>query len=156
MLRGHKLGPYISMSETGKVELVPECDNKAVFVKCPSIPCGTRLTDQYDQFKSYGVYEDTLVASVHSVQGNESTEPPATTGPTLDTWDLSGIGARTPTGGRIVGGRASQPQAWPFLVAIHRDGYFHCGGVVINENWVLTAAHCVDKYENIFNVLHLL
>ncbi|XP_057339605.1 serine protease nudel [Microplitis mediator] len=151
VLRGHKLGPYISMSETGKVELVPECDNKAVFVKCPSIPCGTRLTDQYDQFKPYGVYEDTLVASVHSVQGNESTEPsPATTGPTpIDTsWDLSGIGARTPTGGRIVGGRASQPQAWPFLVAIHRDGYFHCGGVVINENWVLTAAHCVDNHHS--------
>jgi hypothetical protein len=48
-------------------------------------------------------------------------------------------------GGRIVGGKLSKPTAWPFLVAIFRDGNFHCGGSLITEEWVLSAAHCVHE-----------
>lgn len=47
---------------------------------------------------------------------------------------------------RIVGGRTSQPQAWPFLVALYRDGYFQCGAVILDSLWIMTAAHCVDGY----------
>ncbi|KAG7203877.1 hypothetical protein KM043_017931 [Ampulex compressa] len=47
---------------------------------------------------------------------------------------------------RVVGGRASRPKAWPFLVAIYKDGKFHCGGVILNEWWILTAAHCLDGH----------
>lgn len=47
-------------------------------------------------------------------------------------------------GGRVVGGQASQPAAWPWVVALYRDGDFHCGGVLLDETWVMTAAHCVD------------
>jgi hypothetical protein len=46
--------------------------------------------------------------------------------------------------GRVVGGQASQPAAWPWVVALYRDGEFHCGGVLLDESWVMTAAHCVD------------
>lgn len=46
--------------------------------------------------------------------------------------------------GRVVGGQASQPGAWPWVVALYRDGDFHCGGVLLDESWVMTAAHCVD------------
>jgi hypothetical protein len=46
--------------------------------------------------------------------------------------------------GRVVGGQASQPAAWPWVVALYRDGDFHCGGVLLDETWVITAAHCVD------------
>lgn len=46
--------------------------------------------------------------------------------------------------GRVVGGQASQPGAWPWVVALYRDGNFHCGGVLLDESWVMTAAHCVD------------
>lgn len=48
-------------------------------------------------------------------------------------------------GGRIVGGKLSSPTSWPFLVAIFRDGHFHCGGSLILEDWVLSAAHCVHE-----------
>lgn len=45
---------------------------------------------------------------------------------------------------RVVGGKPSQPTSWPWVVAIYRNGAFHCGGVLVSEKWVLTAAHCID------------
>lgn len=48
------------------------------------------------------------------------------------------------TSGRVVGGKKSQLGAWPWLIALYRDGFFHCGGVILDEAWVMTAAHCVD------------
>lgn len=47
--------------------------------------------------------------------------------------------------GRVVGGKSSAPAAWPWVVAIYRNGVFHCGGVIINEQWIMSAAHCVSK-----------
>ena len=49
----------------------------------------------------------------------------------------------------IVGGREATPGEWPWQVAIVDkgpnlyNGQF-CGGSLINRDWVLTAAHCVD------------
>lgn len=45
---------------------------------------------------------------------------------------------------RVVGGKPCQPTSWPWVVAIYRNGAFHCGGVLMSENWILTAAHCID------------
>lgn len=45
---------------------------------------------------------------------------------------------------RVVGGKPSQPTSWPWVVAIYRNGAFHCGGVLMSESWIITAAHCVD------------
>jgi len=38
--------------------------------------------------------------------------------------------------GRIVGGGYTNPLQWPFVVAIYRDGKFHCGGTIYTERWV--------------------
>lgn len=46
---------------------------------------------------------------------------------------------------RVVGGIPSQPAAWPWVAALYRDGMFHCGGVILNQHWVMSAAHCVQK-----------
>ncbi|XP_077288082.1 serine protease nudel [Arctopsyche grandis] len=48
--------------------------------------------------------------------------------------------------GRVVGGKSSAPAAWPWVVAIYRNGAFHCGGVIISDQWIMSAAHCVSKY----------
>lgn len=44
---------------------------------------------------------------------------------------------------RIFGGGTSLPGLWPWQVALIVDSLFHCGGSLIAENWVVTAAHCV-------------
>jgi len=48
---------------------------------------------------------------------------------------------------RIVGGSESLPGSWPWLVGLHGgvDQVFFCGGILINEYWVLSAAHCVGN-----------
>lgn len=46
---------------------------------------------------------------------------------------------------RIIGGKPSKVSEWPFIVALFgADSDPFCGGSLVNDQWVLTAAHCVD------------
>jgi len=45
---------------------------------------------------------------------------------------------------RIVGGVEAKPHSWPHQVALFIDDMYFCGGSLISEQWVLTAAHCMD------------
>jgi corin len=48
---------------------------------------------------------------------------------------------------RIVGGAESAPGDWPFLAALlgGPEQVFYCAGVLISDQWVLSASHCVGK-----------
>lgn len=47
---------------------------------------------------------------------------------------------------RIVGGRPTGVNRYPWIARIVYDGRFHCGGSLLTEDHVLTAAHCVRRY----------
>ncbi|KAM4700136.1 chymotrypsin-like elastase family member 1 [Discoglossus pictus] len=50
---------------------------------------------------------------------------------------------------RVVGGTNSAKNAWPWQITLQYlsggSWYHTCGGTLIRANWVLTAAHCVDR-----------
>ncbi|XP_072152014.1 trypsin-1 isoform X2 [Bemisia tabaci] len=46
---------------------------------------------------------------------------------------------------RIVGGRPTGVNRYPWLARLVYDGQFHCGASLINGDYVLTAAHCVRR-----------
>ncbi|ERL85746.1 brachyurin [Dendroctonus ponderosae] len=48
------------------------------------------------------------------------------------------------SGLRIIGGNVAARGAFPYQAALIIDNQSFCGGSIISNQWVLTAAHCVD------------
>ncbi|XP_044222404.1 chymotrypsin B-like isoform X4 [Thunnus albacares] len=47
----------------------------------------------------------------------------------------------------IVNGKEARPHSWPWQVSLQKCNGFHfCGGSLINQNWVVTAAHCPVRW----------
>ncbi|KAB0800716.1 hypothetical protein PPYR_06455 [Photinus pyralis] len=130
-------GFYVSATHSGTIELVDTCErNAAIYVECPPPICGMRV-QEINPFRreevdtsAERILGEPYYARVSESHQNESD-------PLLGS-------------GRVVGGLPSQPKAWPWIVSVYRNGMFHCGGALINEIWIVTAAHCVDKYSRYY------
>ncbi|EDL13401.1 mCG19991, isoform CRA_a [Mus musculus] len=52
---------------------------------------------------------------------------------------------------RVVGGQEATPNTWPWQVSLQvlSSGRWrhNCGGSLVANNWVLTAAHCLSNYQ---------
>ncbi|XP_027718877.1 serine protease 27-like [Vombatus ursinus] len=51
---------------------------------------------------------------------------------------------------RMVGGQNAQEGEWPWQVSIQRNGTHFCGGSLITDQWVMTAAHCFSNTSETF------
>ncbi|XP_063705348.1 trypsin-3-like [Culicoides brevitarsis] len=57
-----------------------------------------------------------------------------------------------PKGQRIVGGEQITINQRPFQVSLNYNGYHYCGGSILNEYTILTAAHCAQNHVSYYKV----
>ncbi|XP_050451697.1 serine protease nudel-like isoform X3 [Cataglyphis hispanica] len=147
--------PYVKEID-GQIKLT-SCSGTAIFVKCPLLPCGIKTIPYQDSFRTVDAMRNDYVYKKQAKEQHVLYKFNKLYQETLGLLDAKHsafekkeqdendtlVGAQS----RVVGGRASQPKAWPFLVAIYKDGRFHCGGVILSEIHVLTASHCMEGYE---------
>ncbi|XP_070685827.1 coagulation factor IX [Pempheris klunzingeri] len=129
-----------------------------------SLPCGRQQTHLLDRRRSLwshanvtmetnAVFDDNStewgapnlnfteteeeLMTVNATSGGRGGNETALTG---EEW---GEGGLTP---RIVGGVLEKPGGSPWQVLVHRsDGFGFCGGALVSDRWVISAAHCLEE-----------
>uniref|UniRef100_A0A7M5X8Q4 Peptidase S1 domain-containing protein n=2 Tax=Clytia hemisphaerica TaxID=252671 RepID=A0A7M5X8Q4_9CNID len=114
----------------------------------PSADCRD-IYDRCQRLGKHNCYEPYLRAYCRKYCGNcikPTTQPtPTRTYPPMaGTYPpLPGCGRPQIAISRVIGGKDAKAHSWPWQIGLHRSGEFMCGGSLINQQWVVTAAHCV-------------
>uniref|UniRef100_A0A0K2V0X9 Peptidase S1 domain-containing protein n=1 Tax=Lepeophtheirus salmonis TaxID=72036 RepID=A0A0K2V0X9_LEPSM len=56
--------------------------------------------------------------------------------------DTCGIENKPSVDSRIIGGQEAERSQFPWLAAVFTHG--ECTGSILDENWMITAKHCID------------
>ncbi|XP_065211833.1 serine protease nudel [Planococcus citri] len=125
---GFYAGKFIVENGYG-IEVTDRCElgNSVVYVECPADYCGSRVIA--DNNPKYEFKRETREMSSE----NE---------------EVLNILTMSRSEERVVGGEVSGAGYWPWIAALYKNGEFHCGAEILDENWLLTAAHCVDRYQD--------
>ncbi|KAI3384378.1 hypothetical protein SNEBB_011219, partial [Seison nebaliae] len=99
----------------------------------------------------------TTSSTTTSTQSTSSTTTQSTTTTSTSTTSInllfpSACGLQG-TVSRIVNGDVVVPNSIPFIVRLAiqgSDGWYLCGGSIINNRWIVTAAHCVDDAVKVY------
>ncbi|XP_060072029.1 trypsin-3-like [Ylistrum balloti] len=85
-----------------------------------------------------------LLSFAFAKPGGRKPHGPAAT--SLLNINKSGCGTQTflPSSTYIVGGSEATPNSWPWMALLEYNGYHVCGGTLISNRHVMTAAHCVE------------
>ncbi|KPJ19500.1 Serine protease nudel [Papilio machaon] len=146
---------YINTGPGGFIHTSKTCFNSsAVYVTCATLLCGTRmpsagqLLDQNIDMESdlYGRNKRFSFNRPFMFLGNRYKRHVGINNDEAQYQQKLSNSREKRTDVRVVGGIPSQPAAWPWVAALYRDGMFHCGGVILNQHWVMSAAHCVHKF----------
>ncbi|KAJ2952130.1 hypothetical protein O0L34_g4408 [Tuta absoluta] len=154
---------YLNTAEGGMIHMSDTCfNNSAIYVTCPDLLCGTRIMPATQILRENIEIENHLFGrnkrfldgkpiysnnrgrrhNMSDIIDEKSNHSSYMEKEIMDSSNLR----NKRTESRVVGGIASQPAAWPWMIAMYRDGMFHCGGVVLTQSWVMSAAHCVSTF----------
>ncbi|XP_045493771.1 serine protease nudel isoform X2 [Colias croceus] len=161
---------YINTAPGGLINTSTTCLNSsAVYVSCPYLLCGTRILTTSQLLREKADIENQLFGRNKRFLLNSEPYPFSFYDTPLyrrkrDASSMSTAFEKVNSNdddnnsndddkdrikrmeSRVVGGKPSQPAAWPWVVALYRNGMFHCGGVILSQNWVMSAAHCIHKF----------
>jgi secreted trypsin-like serine protease len=67
--------------------------------------------------------------------------------------DPCGCSRRPVTTARIIGGEPALRDTWSWTISIQNGSNHFCGGSILNEQYIITAAHClIDKMNRLSNI----
>ena len=88
-------------------------------------------------------------------RGNDPAATPTTTSATTTTTSAASVASSCPCGcssvsigsllSRVINGVPATPNSWPWMVHVRMSGFGTCGGFLISDQHIITAAHCVSN-----------